>query len=435
MTRVARPMNSTMKYALTLLAILLLAPLAALHAAADADAGRGEFRLFTPAFSGIGTNSLAEVARMFGGGIFGSSDPLEIHRANPAAKTYRYQLGPFIQIKYVPKELVPSSHPFYSEAGTASETLPVTALARQGTNDPHPGMCVWMRQFPPYAAVIPDDTAWLAHLDSFIARHAANYDGMFLDSMGAASVTTDYLLTKPLNPHTQNNYSVATWFAAERVMVDRIKRCLQPNQVLLMQGLVNGETYFGSNSLRPLLAECTGGMAEMIYRGPSQRADKFPSLENWRKDVAMIADMEAKGKSGFYWTKAWVPLTDTQRQQWLRFALCSHLLAAGAHSYFNFDSNNERVATGRGNNTNPCEYYREYDRALKLGSAVDAPLSPAAGAEIYRRRWQHGWVCVNPTSAPASLTLEGNFEDLDGQPVSGMITLTAHTGQIFLERH
>jgi len=120
----------------------------------------------------IGPNSVENVAKIFAGGIFGNQDPQAIHRINPDAKVYRYQLGPYIEIKYVPKELVPSSHPFFANAGTAPLKLVASAIARQGPDGPNPGFCTWPREFPPYVLTVPDDPAWLAYLETFVKDRA-----------------------------------------------------------------------------------------------------------------------------------------------------------------------------------------------------------------------------------------------------------------------
>ena len=41
------------------------------------------FQLFTPAFSGIGPNSVENVAKIFAGGIFGNQDPQATRRSFP----------------------------------------------------------------------------------------------------------------------------------------------------------------------------------------------------------------------------------------------------------------------------------------------------------------------------------------------------------------
>ena len=399
------------------------------------DCPSPSFQLFTPAFSGLGPNSVEKVAKTFAGGIFGNQDPLAVHRANPDAKVYRYQLGPYVEIRHVPKELVPPGHPFFAEAGTAPLKLAASAIARQGPDGPNPGLCTWPRQFPPYVLTVPDDPAWLTYLETLVSSRVANYDGVFLDSMGTVPVATNYLLAKPVRPATGKPYSPGEWLTAEIVMAGRVKKTLRPGQAIIVQGLFNGEHYFSSDNLRPLLAHCDGAMAEMIYRGPRTRADHFPSPRSWLNDVQMIADVEAQGKGGYYWTKAWVPLAEPQRRQWLRFVLCSHLLAAGAHSYFNFDSFNEPLLpAGRGNNADPCEYHSEYDKAFRLGSAADRAMSAIDHSGAYGRRWQHGRVYVNPTATSVVLKVSVSGDDFDGNRIVGAIALPPHSGQIVLGR-
>jgi hypothetical protein len=146
--------------------------------------------------------------------------------------------------------------------------------------------------------------------------------------------------------------------------------------------------------------------------------------------VDLIADVAAQGKLGYYWTKAWVPLSEAQRSQWLRYTLSSFLLAAGSKSFFNFDSVNEPVPAGRGNNANAAEYYAEYDRVRQLGLAIDAAMNQVPGTGVFERRWEHGLVLVNPTAKPAQISVPGQWTDLDGQAVREDLTVPAHSGQV-----
>lgn len=402
-------------------------------AAATGAGGEGSFQLFLPAFSGIGTQSVGHVAKTFPGGIFGGIDPKTIHAANPQARAYRYQLGPYVGIEHVPKALVPPSHPFFEKAGTSEPLLPAAAIARQNVDGPNPGMATWPREFPPYLLTVPDDEAWLDYLTATVRKRAAGYDGVFVDSMGTAPVQTRYLVGKPVNPRSRTRYTVAQWLRAQSVMLGRVRQSLSSGQVLLIQGLSDGERYFGPDGVRPLLQDCDGAMAEMIYRGPQTPADGFPEPERWLQDVRMVADVAARGKSGFFWTKAWVPLSGAQRTQWLRFVLASHLLAAGEQSHFNFDSHNEPVLPrGRGNNADPAEYHAEYAAAPRLGRATEA-MARVGATGAFCRRWQGGWVYVNPTVAPVTIDLAGRGVDLDGRPVGGPVRLPPHTGHIFIE--
>ena len=148
----------------------------------------------------------------------------------------------------------------------------------------------------------------------------------------------------------------------------------------------------------------------------------------------MIADVEARGKSGYYWTKVWVPLSEVQRRQWLRLA-CARTCWQPVHTPIsNFDSVNEPVLpAGRGNNADPCEYHSEYEKSGRLGNAVDRVMSAIDQSGVYGRgEWQNGWVYINPTAVSAVLKISVSGHDFDGNPIVGAITLPPHSGQIVL---
>jgi len=115
------------------------------------------------------------------------------------------------------------------------------------------------------------------------------------------------------------------------------------------------------------------------------------------QDIRMVQDVERRGLTGFWWTKCWCdgntcanePGAETIVPQWRRFAMGSYLLAAGPHSYFNFDTvKNDQPS-------NAAEDFPEYDVAL---GAATGPMQEISGTGVYWRPFSGGIVVVNPTA-------------------------------------
>lgn len=404
------------------LSLLSLVPLSLLAAgslgATTAEAqAQTELRLFTPAWRKIGEQTPQNVAKRFTI-IMGHLPPAPFHEGNPDAKCLKYILGP-----YVDKE----------ELGLMEKKSP-TALAHdaQGGVVKASDWVNWL--------VAPDDPAWLAYVGKRTAELMnSDFDGLFVDSMGTAPIAEHYTKTLALNPNTRKPYTKSEWLAAENVMLGAIRRALPPGKLLTLNGLGPGIRYWTepeAASPRVLLSQVQGAMSERIWRDPPQALDRWPTVEHWLLDVRMVQDVERRGLMGFWWTKCWTthgtsrnePNADVLIPQWLRFSLASYLLAAGPHSYFNFDTDRDDKPK-----SNAAEYFPEYDTPIGYATSEMLPL---ADTGAYVRRFSNGVVLVNPTDKAipsvkllwpelASVKLVSSGEN---RTVSGEFELRAHTG-------
>lgn len=372
--------------------------LAAAASSAD-DGGRVRLRLFAPAWREIGTQTPRDVARKFTI-IFGHLPPGPFHGGNPEAKCIKYTLGP-----YVAKDML--------------KALPAQAFV----HDPA-GQVPKARDFANWL-IVPDNPAWLAYQQQLVRKLMnSDFDGLFVDSLGTAPVDGNYLLSEPVNPNTGGRYTKAEWIAAEVKMLEATVAAMPGGKVIFMNGLGPGTRYWTEperNSPRPLLRYVQGAMSESIWRAAKAPLDAWPTPEKWMLDVRMVQDVERRGLAGFWWTKCWSdgntswnePDARTLVPQWRRFALASYLLAAGPHSYFNFDTvKNDKPKS------NAAEYFPEYD--IPIGWATSEMRKATGG--VYWRAFSNGIVIVNPTAAAVSgLRLPGR-----AKPVS----IAAHTGLI-----
>jgi|JI10StandDraft_1071094.scaffolds.fasta_scaffold00117_45 hypothetical protein len=400
---------------LPLVSCLLLT--AGLRGAIAPEAPQTELRLFTPAWRNIGEQTPQSVAKRFTV-IMGHLPPAPFHEGNTEAKCLKYILGPYVdqqELELMKKES-PSALAYDAQGGVVK--------ARAWVN--------WL--------VTPDDPAWLAYVTKRTTElMSSDFDGLFVDSMGTAPVSENYTNTLAINPHTRKPYTKSEWLAAEGIMLDAIRRAVPPGKLITLNGLGPGARYWTepeSASPRVLLPYVKGAMSERIWRDPPQPLDRWPTAEHWMEDVRMVQDVERRGLMGFWWTKCWTkngtsrhePNAEVLVPQWRRFSLASYLLAAGPHSYFNFDTDRDDKPK-----SNAAEYFPEYD--APLGHAI-SEMIPLGDTGAYARRFSNGVVLVNPT-AQAILSVKLPWPELaqtkffsagESRTLSGEFTLPAHTG-------
>ncbi|MDB6114888.1 MAG: Alpha-galactosidase [Lacunisphaera sp.] len=381
---------------------------------APVDGQLTRLRLFTPAWRDIGPLTPQEAGKKFPI-VLGHLDPRPFHEGNPAARCFKYILGPYVDKAQL-------------------DQLPREALARDAQ-----GNFVKARDWANWL-VVPDNPKWLDHLRELVPQlMASDFDGLFVDSMGTAPVASNYTLTAALNPRTGKPYTRAEWLAAERVMLQAIRAALPAGKQVTLNGLAQGTRYWTepeADSPRVLLPAVDGAMSESTWRDAKALLDAWPTPGRWMLDVRMIQDVERRGLMGFWWTKCWGDGNTSKHEpeaaallpQWRRFALASYLLAAGPHSYFNFDT--EKNDQPR---SNAAEYFPEYD--APLGHALDA-MQPLGSTGAFARRFSGGVVLVNPTAQPVG-AVELPWPELravalnsagEGRTYSGRFDLPAHTG-------
>lgn len=373
-------------------------------------------RLCAPAWRDIGTRKPQDVAKKFTV-IFGHLPPAPFHEGNPDTRCFKYVLGPYAdrdEMKSLPREAL---------ASTADGDF---VKARDWAN--------WL--------VVPDNPKWLDYVRARTQRLMnSDFDGLFVDSMGTAPVASNYVLKPALNPHTGRPYTKSEWLAAECVMLKTVRAAMPPGKLVTLNGLSTGARYWAepeSESPRVLLDFVDGAMSESIWRDAKSPLDEWPPLERWLQDVRMVQDVERRGLVGFWWTKVWpgnkpaatFPDAEKLVPQWRRYALASYLLAAGPHSYFNFDTDrNDKPRS------NAAEFFPEYD--APLGTAL-GPMETVTGTGAYARRFTGGWVVVNPTDrdidsiiAPWPELAGTTFTSAgENRTVTAPFALPAHTGLI-----
>lgn len=374
--------------------------------------GRGRFRLFSPAWRGIGGQDPAEVAKRFEV-IFGNLDPAPFRAGNPNVEVIKYQLGPYVG-------------PADMRELTATKN---DALARTAA-----GELIKANNFANWLAN-PGRPAWHRYLKAKVVElmGSRGFDGILSDSMGTAPVLTNYADGKPINPETGKLYTTQEWISAGKEHLRAMRSALTSGSKLYLNGLASGASYWSEldSSPRALVGLVDGAMAESIFRNATEGLDSFPSEAAWLQDVTMIEDVAARGKRGFWWTKMWcdhdtcdaVPGAAKKIAQWRRFTLGSFLLGAGEQSFYNFET--EKT------DGNAAEQFPEYDLARKLGQSRSVRLA-VEGTKLQMRAFDEGRVFVNVGATPASTELRRRFRRPDGV-CTATITVAAHDALMLLD--
>lgn len=424
---------------------------------AETPSQSATFKLFSPAWRGMGDDSNIPNRKYFTE-VFTNMTPKNIKGLAKNAKVYNYTLGPYVTQAYVRCGLIPDTNKDkdLKKCGRPGKVLPDSAISVQKDNH---HQATYARAFTNNFLLVPDDTATLRYVKSLAAQELRAggkgvdvYDGILSDSMGVAPLGSGYLISPPWNPGTNpsQTYGAGEWLAAQNKMLSAKKEGIGDKE-LIINGLANGRAYFQSPSAGKVFGDnpkVTGLMAERIFREPQDPMNSRPDKTEWKKDVDMIADVQAKGKKGYWWTKCWTKTGSTGRQtchdepdyrsgikKLLRFTMSSYLLGAGDKSYYNFDT--DICDGGPVNNkcpaSNAAEWFDDYLDAKKLGKAKGA-YTALAGGDVFVRKFENGIVVVNPDKSAHTVTLDsGTYKDLDGNRAPAKPSVPAGSGMIYLK--
>jgi hypothetical protein len=266
----------------------------------------------------------------------------------------------------------------------------------------------------------PSHAGWVDHVRDRCARSRSRsgYMGCFLDMLGTASLEPGYLTGVPIDPRTGEPWTKGDWISATSSLAAAVKRRIDPHFVA-GNGLRNGNVYFDPGApSESLLRGIDGGCAESWLRVATEPVRRWPSRAEWKRNVDMLRDVGAKGKSVLVLTKLWVRATDAQEKRWHRFALGSFLLGDTGRSYFHFSG-----ARGR----SPVRSHRWWRKDL------GPPLRPYERAgNAYLRVFSRGKVIVNPTDTRVRVRLRGLYATLSGTKLRS-VTVPPHDAAILRE--
>jgi hypothetical protein len=241
----------------------------------------------------------------------------------------------------------------------------------------------------------------------------SGYDGCFVDMLGTAPLTFDYLTSTPINPSTGAPWTRAEWIRATTNIATRIRDGV--GRPLVANGLGTGWRYFesGGGATSALLSAAPRGMAEAFVRSAKVGADQFRPEDQWRQDVDMLVDAGSRGGRVLAFTKVWTSATQQQLNRLHLYALATFLLGTDGRSSFSFSTGPEYV--------HPHPWW---------STDIGAPIaSYGKQGGVYRRSFTNGLVMVNPTKTSVTVTLDATYRDVWGTARS-TITLEPYTGSI-----
>ncbi|MBI5775464.1 MAG: hypothetical protein HZA89_17225 [Verrucomicrobia bacterium] len=367
-------------------------------------------RLFAPLWRDLGEQTSKQIGAKFSL-VLGHQESKLFREGNPATTTLKYLSGAAVTD---------------SLTNSLRDAL---ALDKDGFLIKARGATGWL--------VVPNNFKWLQHVARNAIRHTeAEFDGVFVDNMGAGGIGSVTSAGQPINPKTRTVFTRSQWLAAQAAMLTAMKESMPKDKKLVFNGLVSGERYWSepeAESPRVLLQFADGAMADSLWRFSTAKLDEWPAPAAWLLDVLMIQDVERRGRIGLWTVRCWTDGLTANNEpdaaklvpQWRRFTLASCLLGAGPRSHFNFDTQR----------TDGPEHFPEYD--APLGTAT-APMQELAAGGVHGRPFSNGVVLVNPTDKEetgvklpwAGLDKVSFISASEGRALASPFTIPPHTGLI-----
>jgi len=247
-----------------------------------------------------------------------------------------------------------------------------------------------------------------------------SYDGCFVDMLGDALLTGNYLTGQPINPATGAVWTTAQRMAATTLIGARVTAD-HPDNIIMGNGLNDGQRYFDSAApTSQLLNGVNTALAETWLRQATMSVGKYRSPSVWQEEVNMLGDVGGRGDFDAVTTKVWTTATAAQITSWHRYALASFLLGTTGSSYFSFTQSQSST-----------EFQTDATSALDhtpTGAAVSQYQAASGGA--FTREFVQAEVIVNPSTKSVTVKLPEPCTTLDGGPPVTSLTMPAHTGQI-----
>jgi hypothetical protein len=395
---------------LLLVTVLVLALPVRPHAQTPVSADETRLRLFAPFWRDPGEQTPKQIGAKF-----------SLVLGHQESKLFREGGAATATLKYLPGMAVTDSL-----TNSLREAL---ALDKDGFFIKARGTTGWM--------IVPNNFKWLQHAARTAIRHTeSEFDGVFVDNLGAGGIGSVTSAGQPINPKTRTAFTRSQWLAAQAAMLTAMKEALPKDKKLVFNGLVSGERYWSepeAESPRVLLQFADGAMADSLWRSSTAKLDEWPAPSAWLLDVLMIQDVARRGRLGLWTVRCWTdgltannePGAEKLVPQWRRFTLASYLLGAGPRSYFNFDTQRP----------DGPEYFPEYDAPLGVATA---PMEKLTESGVHGRPFSNGVVLVNPTDKEeAGVKLPWAERDKasfvsagEGRVLASPFTLPPHTGLI-----
>lgn len=292
------------------------------------------------------------------------------------------------------------------------KTIPDKALLKDAK-----GNLVKHRQYKLWLAN-PTDPDWIASRIALCKNGMVEYkyNGCLLDNLGPAPVDPSYVSAAPINPKTSKAWTETEWIAATAELAKKVRAAISPAP-LVGNSLGNGSSYLHSTKpTSPLMEGLDYGMSEVFLRGGKESVKSYPKAAEWSNAVKMLQVASQQGRTILAAVKLWVPATQAQQQQWLRFSVATFLMGADTKHRFYFSPAESAIRT-------------VYDPLLStpIGDPVGTMASVSGGA--YKRDFTNGIAVVNPSGSSVTVSLGGSYVNAAGQTVT-QVAVPANDGAL-----
>ncbi|GEM_PF-2740501 len=247
-----------------------------------------------------------------------------------------------------------------------------------------------------------------------------SYDGIMADE--TVIVNSLYKDFAGINPRTGKPYTTKEWRDDMYTLLGAVNEAIGEDKLLIANSIRDGSGYFDEGASRFL--EVTDGFIAEGFKGPgSWDITRYPREEDWVQNVEMLRSIQNAG--GYVGALAKYEKSKvssmSEFDSHVLFDFATFMLGKGGASTFNYKLFDPKL--GKQSDS----YYLAYYTA-SIGSPT-GDYYKASG--VYQRDFEGGKILVNPSDSSVTVSLGGEYKDLEGITVSE-ITMDSHRGMILL---
>jgi hypothetical protein len=240
--------------------------------------------------------------------------------------------------------------------------------------------------------------------------------------------------TRPINPDT------GTYFTDKQILdgcvgiLNAIINSIGTDKLVIANGIYNGalwsNTYGVQGDNMRYIINNVPRLNGLTSEGTFTPANgQWLTQDYWKKSVDLvqwIQDNFINGNSNKYFNAvcdSTIPPMGANSKQVMLYGFCSMMLA------LKYSAQNSLYF---GTQVNESPDLRSYSQTLKNANLgfPSAGYYRVASTDVYARDFSLGTVVVNPTATSFVITLNGLYSTLDGQILSGQITISPYTGMV-----